>query len=179
MDLRVERTKRSIINAFLELRTKKPIEKITVKELSEMAFINKATFYLHYNDIYDLSEQLENEILDNILSCVPNTEDFILKPKEVTEMFMYAFLSQKSLVEILFSGSRASLFASTLEDRIKSKIYTKNPQYKDNIKLDITLTYLIRGSFYAFLKWSDNVDEKKVIDVIGELHERILTQCDF
>ena len=55
MDLRTERTKRSIINAFLELRSQKPLEKITVKELSELAFINKATFYTHYQDIYDLS----------------------------------------------------------------------------------------------------------------------------
>ena len=55
MDLRTEKTKRSIINSFLELRSRKPLEKITVKELSEKAEINKATFYLHYHDIYDLS----------------------------------------------------------------------------------------------------------------------------
>ena len=56
MDLRTERTKRSIANAFLELRKQKDIEKITVKELAELAYINKATFYTHYHDIYDLSD---------------------------------------------------------------------------------------------------------------------------
>ena len=74
MDLRTERTKRSIINAFLELRSKKPLEKITVKELSELAFINKATFYTHYQDIYDLSEQLETEFVTNILNQITYTE---------------------------------------------------------------------------------------------------------
>lgn len=44
MDLRIERTRRSIINAFIELRSAKNIEKITVKELAEKACINKATF---------------------------------------------------------------------------------------------------------------------------------------
>lgn len=48
MDLRIERTRKSIINAFIELRAHKPIEKITVKELAERAYINKATFYSHY-----------------------------------------------------------------------------------------------------------------------------------
>ena len=43
MDLRVEKTKRSIINAFLELRAKNP-GKITVKELCEHAWIHKSTF---------------------------------------------------------------------------------------------------------------------------------------
>ena len=46
MDLRVKKTRRSIINAFLMLRANKPLEKITVKELAELAMINKATFYL-------------------------------------------------------------------------------------------------------------------------------------
>ena len=57
MDLRIQRTKRCITEAFLKLRTQKPLEKITIKELSELAMINKATFYSHYTDIYDLSEQ--------------------------------------------------------------------------------------------------------------------------
>ncbi len=34
-------TKRSIFNTFLELRSKKPIEKITIKELSELAFFSQ------------------------------------------------------------------------------------------------------------------------------------------
>lgn len=40
MDLRVKRTRINITNAFIELRSRKPIEKITIKELSELAFIN-------------------------------------------------------------------------------------------------------------------------------------------
>ena len=63
MDLREKKTKRSIKKAFLQLRAQKPLEKITIKELSELAEISKATFYLHYKDIYDLSSQLQNEVI--------------------------------------------------------------------------------------------------------------------
>ena len=58
MDLRIEKTERSIVRAFLKLRAEKPLEKIRVKELCEKAEINKSTFYAHYRDIFDLSEQL-------------------------------------------------------------------------------------------------------------------------
>ena len=51
MDMRVKKTKRSIINAFLELRSKMPLEKIRVNELCRIAEINKSTFYAHYQDI--------------------------------------------------------------------------------------------------------------------------------
>ena len=52
MDLRVEKTEKAIKNAFIELRSQKPLEKITVKELCAEARINKSTFYSHYQDIY-------------------------------------------------------------------------------------------------------------------------------
>ena len=62
MDLRIEKTERGIKNAFIELRSRKPLEKITVKELCESARINKSTFYAHYKDIYDLSDAMEEEV---------------------------------------------------------------------------------------------------------------------
>ena len=33
MDLRIEKTEKAIKNAFMELRSKKPLEKISVREL--------------------------------------------------------------------------------------------------------------------------------------------------
>ena len=70
MDLRIEKTKKAIRNAFIELRTKKPLEKITVKELCALACINKSTFYSHYEDIYALSEAMEQETVASIISGI-------------------------------------------------------------------------------------------------------------
>ena len=41
MDLRTAKTERAIRSAFLELRAKKPLERITVKELCQRAEIHK------------------------------------------------------------------------------------------------------------------------------------------
>lgn len=54
MDLRIKKTKRAIRSAFAELIKEKPMEKITVKEIAELAEINKTTFYAHYETVYDL-----------------------------------------------------------------------------------------------------------------------------
>ena len=106
MDLRKERTKRNIINAFIELRAKKPLERITVKELSELALINKATFYSHYEDVYDLSKQLEDETINSIIMNVSNLDNMIENTKQTTHELVTAFLSQTQLINILFSDSR-------------------------------------------------------------------------
>ena len=57
-DLRVTKTKRAIQQAGLALLLKKPLNKITITELAQMALINKGTFYLHYADIYALYDEL-------------------------------------------------------------------------------------------------------------------------
>ena len=63
MDLRIQKTRQNIFQAFIELREKYPLEKITVKELTERAQISKQTFYLHYRDMYDLSERIEQSMI--------------------------------------------------------------------------------------------------------------------
>ena len=70
MDLREMKTRRSITNAFIAIRSKKPLERITVKELCEKAEVSKATFYLHYHDIYDLSDTLQQNVIKDILNYV-------------------------------------------------------------------------------------------------------------
>lgn len=176
MDLRIERTRRNIINAFIELRSRKPIEKITIKELSGLAFINKATFYSHYKDIYDLSEQLENETIDMILADIPHPEELISRPRQSSIALSAAFISQKQLIGTLFSGSRASIFVAKLEYKIKNKIYGICPEYRNDLEKDIILTYIIQGSFHTFMTQFQSVDTQRLADIVGEINERILIE---
>lgn len=167
MDLRVKRTRKNIINAFLELRSKKALEKITIKELSELAMINKATFYLHFKDIYDLSDYLENDLLESIIKelshpeyCFNNTNEFV---KELTN----AYISQSSLINIIFSNEQRNNLAYKIEKSIKNFIYEKYPEYKDDAIKNILLTFSIHGSYNAVMN-NSNYDVDTVISVIGQ-----------
>lgn len=175
MDLRIQRTRRSIANAFLTLRKEKALEKITVKELAELALINKATFYTHYKDIYDLTEQLEDEIIDQIIEKTPHPESFITNPKEISKSLAKALLSQSNVIDTLFSGSRASALMHKLESRIKQKIYECYPEYEKNLESDILLTFLIQGGFHAFTAYSNLIDSNQLTEIVGNICEQILT----
>ena len=85
MDLRQRKTRKAIKEAFLKLHEKKPVEKITVKELAGIAQISKATFYLHYRDIYDLAEQLQKEVIEEIYQSIEHPEWVITDPAGFTE----------------------------------------------------------------------------------------------
>ncbi|BCN30776.1 TetR/AcrR family transcriptional regulator [Anaeromicropila herbilytica] len=66
VDRRVIYTKMVIKESFIKLLQQKPISKITIKEICEVADINRATFYSHYTDQYDLFQQIETGIIDEI-----------------------------------------------------------------------------------------------------------------
>jgi len=175
MDLRKERTKRSIINAFLELRSKKSLEKISVKELSELAIINKATFYSHYNDIYDLSTQLENETINSIIGSVSDLNELVLNPKSLTEELIVAFLSQIQLINILFGDTRSAVLSDCLEKRFKETLYESHPEY-NTLEWDVKLTAILQGSFHAFKSNYKDTDITELTRIIGEINERLLKE---
>ncbi len=72
-DARSRYTRKVIRDSFYALLKEKPVEKITVRELCEKAEINRATFYKHYQDCYDLLDKIEEEALvhfDELLASV-------------------------------------------------------------------------------------------------------------
>ena len=166
MDLRIKRTRANITNSFIELRARKPIEKITIKELSDLAFINKATFYQHYRDIYDLSESLENELINNILRSIPHPDTLIENPSRATLEITKAMMSQTTLLHTLFSGSRQDIMITRLEENIRDIILKKHPEYENNLEKEILITFLIQGSFHAFLKHS-STDTDTAVQIIA------------
>ena len=71
----VRKSKKAIQKAFAELLSEKnDINKITVKEIVERADISKSTFYSHYEDIYSVSEEFEDEITTLLNSLL---EDYL------------------------------------------------------------------------------------------------------
>ena len=67
-----EQTRANLRQAFWELYGTKSIEKITIREITERAGYNRATFYLYFRDVYDLLAQIEEEILGEVRLLVNN-----------------------------------------------------------------------------------------------------------
>lgn len=173
MDLRIERTRKSIINAFVELRAKKPIEKITIKELAECAYINKATFYSHYHDIYDLTDKLEDEIINSIVESIPDTDKILTNPREGITELIDSFLAKKTLTDIIFSGSRSYVFAQKMEQILKKHIY-KTEAEELSLEMNILFSVLVQGTFRAYL-CNLKKDIEEVKKILGNINECLIS----
>lgn len=173
MDLRIQRTKTAIHSAFIELRRKKPIEKITVTELSKLAHINKATFYLHYADIYDLSDEVENEAIDGILTDLKMLDRLFDNPDRFMQEIMQAFIDRRQSLDCLFSGSRRWIYADKVEHHTKSILYEKYPWLHTESN-DIIITFMVQGVMNT-IKDADNENTERIYGELVRINSEIIS----
>lgn len=83
-DRRVKRTKKLLRDSLFSLLQKKSINEITVTELTDVADINRATFYFYYTDIFDMLNQIQDEayelfedVLQGADECAATPEAFV------------------------------------------------------------------------------------------------------
>ncbi len=95
-DPRVQRTRKLIMDSFMELSGEKEFKDITVKDITTEAMINRATFYYHFEDIYDLLEKVLSEVLLVNLDCADYQNDK-LNEEALVSIFLAITNFQKSL----------------------------------------------------------------------------------
>lgn len=66
VDRRIAKTRHAIRDALVTLIKEKGFDALTVRDIVVRANINRGTFYLHYKDKFDLLEQTETEILQDL-----------------------------------------------------------------------------------------------------------------
>ncbi len=69
---KVKYTKMVLKESLIKLMKQKTISRITITEICEEADINRATFYAHYKDQFDLLKQIEQELVDDIKKYLTN-----------------------------------------------------------------------------------------------------------
>lgn len=124
-DSRVRRTKRLIRQGLVELAKTKSVNKITVKELTDRVEINRGTFYLHYKDVYDLVDSIENELYDsfNVVISSITSEQVLKSPIDVCELFCNHFYEQIDAYSMLLGQHGDAQFAYKIGELFNVKVF--------------------------------------------------------
>ena len=111
-DLRVQKTKKNIKETFLTLLEEKPLDKVHVQEILDIAQINRATFYKYYLDKYDLAEQLAQECMNNITTLAEKRFDKKMNLSEVQAVILdiYGYIkTNRRMVLALWKSEGSSV----------------------------------------------------------------------
>lgn len=102
LDRRVRYTKMVLKQSLLELMQSAPISKITVTDVCKRAEVNRGTFYAHFEDVYNLLEQIENDLMEDVVASFPPTfapSDL----KSVLTLIFETIQANSALCKVLFS----------------------------------------------------------------------------
>lgn len=160
-DRRVRKTKKLLKNGLAELMKEKPIKNITVRELSELVDINRGTFYLHYKDIYDMVEQIQDELFTEFNQIIEEHEfdntDNSLFPMLV-DIFKH-IADNAEMVQSLIGKNGSAIFVDKLKNVVKEKclsnMYTTLKPDK-NIEFKYFYFFVISGCIGIFHEWLNN-----------------------
>lgn len=107
MDARIRYTKMRIREALIQLLNQKSVKRISVKEVCELAEINRATFYKHYMDIFDLLDKLKEEQVEAIFAATEPDKSSDRQPEETEEESTGQIDETSKLVQLLTKVSLA------------------------------------------------------------------------
>lgn len=171
MDLRVVKTRRSIRQAFLELRLDNPLEKIRVNRLCKLALINKTTFYKHYRDIYALSDEIENETILSIMDSFEHMNSLFADPDGFMKGLYYTFKSHERLILILFSGRMDILI-----EKVEKQLIVHYPWISGLAEKEIVLSFLLWGASHVLME--SKYEEAVLLDTLTRAAKHVITFID-
>ena len=160
IDLRVQRTKRLLKDEFKKMFIEMDYEKITIKELCERAMINRRTFYLHYNSIDDILNEVLDEMARDFLEYTKDYDHFVNPERIVKDYF--TFTSGSPLFEKLNNSIDYNYLRESVNTRVLeiAKENFKSVSHFDSFKIKMMMTYLNSATVNMYRIWCQ--DGKKV-----------------
>lgn len=157
-----KKTVRLIKTVFAQMISeKKELSKVKISELCQKADISRGTFYLHYDDIYSVAEDYENEMVEFFLESM-RTYD----PKDIMgfidSVFEFIKVNNESYRllcranDFIYAGKRLTSFATEkLLELCKNDIRIKKQDY-----LETELQVFLEGLLCEYVKYCRGYSDK-------------------
>jgi len=122
-DRRVRRTKKLLTQALTDLMQHKQVKEITVKELTELADMNRGTFYLYYKDIYDMLESIEDNMFNALNEILGRheKENVVVQSGPVLTDLLEFIRENQEMVRVLLSPHGDMNFLHRLNEVLREK----------------------------------------------------------
>lgn len=162
------KTKELIQKSFMQILENKPFDSITIGEITKKACINRGTFYLHYQDKFDLLEQIEEQLFTDLgnhideLHSSYSPADTFEKDQEHLATALFSFIEKQSpILKLLLSNRGKAGFHIRFRDAFSEKVRVnleKNERFKTdlNVPLEYFLSFITSAFLGLIEQWIQN-----------------------
>ena len=169
-DMRWQRTERHLMEEFGAALATTPLEKITVAGLARAAEINKATFYLHYRDVYDLADAyvearaagVVQEMGDDLASFFTDPRTFVKALVAIMDREM-----GNGIADTLTQNDLIPQFMNSLTRLLGERFQAIHP-VPQGAEPAIVISFFVHGTLGALAQHRD-ADRDMLVDVVSEL----------
>ena len=178
----VRRTKAAFENALAELSKETPLNKITVKALCDKADLSRNAFYFHYEDIYALIEDIENNMVNEILAMLDEVKKlgFPDNALEALKRLPDIFIEHKDVSIMLLNSSYSSSFTARLNKIFSDfhfKYYKLFHHTESRVAYDLFYTFIsdgFNGMLRNYLRNPDSMSLERFKSMSCMLVKRLL-----
>ena len=182
-DRRVSKTRNAITNTLLKLMETKPITEITVSELTELADVNRKTFYNHYENIDAVLAELENNCSSWVLNFVEETpfDKMVDEPAALYTEIAMGLQRHRDLLVLLNRAGIYSRLSGKIRNGIKKAVLEKaNGLFKNEYMpmLRLLLDFVTAGAVGVYDSMFEN-DGNATIEDITKYFSLMFSQTNF
>lgn len=156
-DRRVIKTKRSIRNAFIKLLTEKSMNDISVKDIADLADVDRKTIYNYYSGVYKIMEEIEAELIDSFMRVTDylNYENLVNDPYRVFETLTSVINDNLELYGQLMKIDSNSQIVKKIKDYLNEKIKSSiaNGPIGDVRRAEFLSEYITTGLIAMYQSW--------------------------
>ncbi|WP_160680067.1 TetR-like C-terminal domain-containing protein [Clostridium sp. C8-1-8] len=172
-------TKCKIRNAFIEIYKVKSLDLISVKEITSWANLNRGTFYIYYENIYAMLDEIEYEIISDLTRMTNNLPEKTLttNPEElvilIRPIFEYIEKNYDYFLALLGESSRPTFknqLTNLMKDNLTRRFILRNSNLGDLQKY--VIEYFIGGQVGIILYWIKSgikISSDEIINLITKL----------
>ena len=180
VDRRVRKTRRQLRECLITLLKEKKVQDITVRELTDMADLNRGTFYLHYKDVFDLLEKTEAELQEDFNQLVRKHDAVDLKqrPAEIFNEIYTLVYENADLIEILLGENGDLNFVNRLKQLIREKClkdWMEVFRSGNAAAFDAFFSFIVSGCIGLVQYWLQT-GLKETPEQMAKLTEHIITK---
>ena len=155
VDVRIVKSKESLMSALIVLMGKKKLEELTISEICQEADVNRNTFYSHYSSVRELFEEMNGKYMEALFASAKVFDE----PNDSTIKNLVNVLDKMkekgNLTKIIFSESNSIKHLNTLLQILFPTSIIDNLKI-ENLSLEECHAFLIGGITSLILRWIEN-----------------------
>lgn len=171
---RTAKTKRALVDAFWTLYEETPIEKITVRQITESAGVYRSTFYEYFSDVYAVIEFIEKDILD-AYEVLVNKATGINSLDEGMALLIDFYSNNAKYLAVLWGPHGDQQFLNNVKRMINAKLRSLFSLPFDDPEIDILIEMMLSSVISLLNYWyvhRDKMTIREVIDVGSQFFQK-------